>query len=516
MEPAEDAGIGQEVDVLLDLARARQAAGDVAGAWEAVAQVAGRARATQDLGALAEAALVLRRPAGAPLRGRVHALAQEALGRTPAGDPRRARLAAQVAATRDAYEPPAPQADPADLADPEEAFLGLQARVADLQNPAHVHERLAIGARAVGLGTATGVPEYAAWGHRWRMDAAAELGRPVELAADRAAARALVDSLGTEWRSWLVLTRASAKLLEGAFDQVGALVEEARDLGGPASTADLFHLVYSSEIAAWTGRDAVRVADEVALAVDDLPHHARLWLATARYAAGGLEAARQVWQSVRGHVARMPDDAPELLIAAVGAAELCEAFADTEVAADLYSRLLPHADLHAIGMAHAPYHGPVALTLGRLALVLERPEDARRHLEAALRACDDAGALPHTALTHLVLARSFGPGTRGRSEHAAAAAGLAHRLGAAPLLARAEALTAAPDGDPRLTGREREVAALVAEGLTNASIARRLVLSERTVENHVSHVLHKLNLPTRTALAVSTHQDTDGSSSPDR
>ena len=504
MEPAEDAGNGQGVDALLDLARARQAAGDVAGAWEAVAQVAGRARATQDLDALGEAALVLRRPPGAPLRARVHALAREALVRTPEGDPRRARLVAQVAATRDAYEPPAPEVDPADLADPEAAFLGLQARVADLQNPAHVHERLAVGARAVALGTATGVPEYAAWGHRWRMDASAELGRPVELAADRAAARALVDVLGMEWRSWLVLTRASTKLMVGAFDEAAALVDQARDIGGPAGTADLFHLVYASEIAAWTGRDVARVADEVALAVDDLPHLARLWLATARYAAGDVEASRQIWQSVRRHVVHMPDDAPKLLIAAVGAAELCEAFADTEVAADLYSRLLPHAHLHAIAMAHAPYHGPVALPLGRLALVLDRPEDARRHLGAALEACDDAGALPHTALTHLLLARSFGPGARGRSEHAAAAAGLARRLGAAPLLARAEALTAAPDGDPRLTGREREVAALVAQGLTNAAIARRLVLSERTVENHVSHVLHKLNLPTRTALAASS------------
>ena len=80
----------------------------------------------------------------------------------------------------------------------------------------------------------------------------------------------------------------------------------------------------------------------------------------------------------------------------------------------------------------------------------------------------------------------------------------------------AEALTAAPDGDPRLTGREREVATLVAEGLTNAAIARRLVLSERTVENHVSHILHKLNLSTRTALAVATSEGLDGrSQSPD-
>lgn len=119
-------------------------------------------------------------------------------------------------------------------------------------------------------------------------------------------------------------------------------------------------------------------------------------------------------------------------------------------------------------------------------------------------------------LTHLILARTFGPGTRGRSEHAAAAADLAGRLGAYPLQARALGLTATPDGDPRLTGREREVAALVARGLTNAQIARALVLSERTVENHVAHVLHKLGLSTRTALAVVGRGSPGGGSPRDR
>jgi DNA-binding NarL/FixJ family response regulator len=46
-----------------------------------------------------------------------------------------------------------------------------------------------------------------------------------------------------------------------------------------------------------------------------------------------------------------------------------------------------------------------------------------------------------------------------------------------------------------LTGREREVLALMAEGLTNHAIARRLVLTERTVEGHVRSVLMKLDLP---------------------
>jgi DNA-binding NarL/FixJ family response regulator len=53
----------------------------------------------------------------------------------------------------------------------------------------------------------------------------------------------------------------------------------------------------------------------------------------------------------------------------------------------------------------------------------------------------------------------------------------------------------------RLTSREREVAALIPLGLSNRQIAERLVIGERTVESHVSHLLAKLQLPSRTRLA---------------
>ncbi len=53
-----------------------------------------------------------------------------------------------------------------------------------------------------------------------------------------------------------------------------------------------------------------------------------------------------------------------------------------------------------------------------------------------------------------------------------------------------------------LTEREREVVRLVAQGRSNAEIARELVISDKTVKTHVSNILSKLNLEDRTQLAI--------------
>ena len=58
-----------------------------------------------------------------------------------------------------------------------------------------------------------------------------------------------------------------------------------------------------------------------------------------------------------------------------------------------------------------------------------------------------------------------------------------------------------PTKDP-LTEREVEILQLVAQGLTNDEIAEKLVVSEKTVRTHVSHILAKLQLANRTLAAL--------------
>jgi DNA-binding CsgD family transcriptional regulator len=111
------------------------------------------------------------------------------------------------------------------------------------------------------------------------------------------------------------------------------------------------------------------------------------------------------------------------------------------------------------------------------------------------------------ASLHLVRARAYAAHSRTREarEQAARARSLLERWPGwrrdlvDALLQRLD-IAEASDGE--LTPREREVAALLAEGLSNSELARRLYISPRTAGVHVSNILTKLGMSSRTEVAA--------------
>jgi len=126
--------------------------------------------------------------------------------------------------------------------------------------------------------------------------------------------------------------------------------------------------------------------------------------------------------------------------------------------------------------------------------------------------------LPRLRRAELLLSRGSGADYQTAAAEVAAVEALWQKAKAPYFLSRLRAWTVArglhvargeqPVSPPtrtapvRLTPREREVAALVAQGLTNHGIADALTISERTVEGHVESVLRKLEFRSRSQVAV--------------
>jgi DNA-binding CsgD family transcriptional regulator len=111
------------------------------------------------------------------------------------------------------------------------------------------------------------------------------------------------------------------------------------------------------------------------------------------------------------------------------------------------------------------------------------------------------------ARSRLALARSIRAADKGAAaQEAKGALATFEELGALPdadaaaALLREWGIRAArrgPNALGGLTAREREILALLAEGLSNRDIARRLFITPKTVEHHVGHLLTKLDLKRR-------------------
>jgi DNA-binding NarL/FixJ family response regulator len=94
----------------------------------------------------------------------------------------------------------------------------------------------------------------------------------------------------------------------------------------------------------------------------------------------------------------------------------------------------------------------------------------------------------------------------GARRHLAAADQELRRLGSR--VHRGQRRAGAAGGFASLTARKREIAALIADRLTNREIAQRLFLSEKTIETHLRNVFHKLGVTSRVEVARITERAT--------
>jgi len=149
-----------------------------------------------------------------------------------------------------------------------------------------------------------------------------------------------------------------------------------------------------------------------------------------------------------------------------------------------------------------PYlRGRARLVAGEVAELSGDHEEARRSLEDSIDLFAESAAPYEAALARLALSRSLT--SLGRADAAAAEAERAReafaQLGATRDLSRSGGTARGAGGLAELTPRELEVLALVAQGLGDAEIAERLVVSPHTVHRHVANVRTKLRLPSRAA-----------------
>jgi DNA-binding NarL/FixJ family response regulator len=216
-------------------------------------------------------------------------------------------------------------------------------------------------------------------------------------------------------------------------------------------------------------------------------------------AARAIDLLERVLRRTAGHSLRRAAILELLVLARADRRELSEG--DSTLAA--LRKIVALADTRALRAAADRAEGALQAARGDHAA-------ACRHLEDAVDAFELLGAPFEAAVARIELAASLA--ASGDADSSTREATTAHEclleLGSPHEAERARRLAdprRAAEGTPRpepVTPREKDVLCLLAEGLTNREIAERLVVSEHTVHRHVTNILRKLDMPSRTAAAI--------------
>jgi DNA-binding CsgD family transcriptional regulator len=508
----------ERAEVLLELAHAEYLAGRYDTCLEHCADAADAAAAAGRGDLVARSALVLQGvtyPQAAEVLTR---LGQRALAYADIGIDLRARVLAQLATmeadsgrvaagetlAREALALAAQSTDP--LAEIEAA----RAREMTLVHPDDTPERMRLGDLVADRAEALGQPLAALIGHEWRIQAAYLSARLDVVDAAAGAIERLARRSALPLAQWhLHRLQASRTILTGQFAESSGHSRRAfaiaRDSGD--QTALAMHYAHGIRLALLRGDPASLPGGfrEVLAAAPSMPlidvERANVLALT-----GSLPEARSVYDQLCS-LLPYPTDHPAWAAVLTQMVELIQRFGDAAAAEVVYRQLLPFRPYPgALGTCTVYFLGTISRNLGELAEVFGDKAAAVELLREALPRNRALGARPDTALTSLGLARLLRDGDRAQRAEAAARAqdalDVATRLDMPGPVAAAGRLAAQlaadrDDADP-LTGREREVAVLLTEALSNRQIAARLVLSERTVESHVRSILAKTQCANRT------------------
>lgn len=309
---------------------------------------------------------------------------------------------------------------------PDALLDALNARRVTLWSPDHLEERLAVSRELVALAESTGDRERSLVSRTWLVVDLVEGGELDEARAEIEAYAKLVEPLRIPAYSWWVPAwRAMLAGVEGRFDDLRALADEAHEIGSRAGDGNAE--IYSN-LARWIadaeqGRNPDRWIPQIAEGVTrGGPSDAfRCGLAMQFALAGRADEAREALADLgpQGFGVVVKD-----MNFFAGAGEFTIAvgiLGDVERAAQAYDVVWPYAGRTFVIARAAVCWGPADSFLGRLASTAGLPDEAEQHFEAALAACERMGARAMSVRTRWWYAEMLrARGRPGDTERAAA------------------------------------------------------------------------------------------------